>query len=267
MFNVDPTRFLRELPPGSVCLVEGAPGTGKTRAVQAAGRAGAFRRRVVFDPYAYRDRLELRRGKLCSPWPGELGTTEELLADVSASPAGHSLLDRDPVSLVIGAHNLDSQALARDFTRVAELCWSTGDVDLLCEEAGLYSREAAELIMRYASGGRHVGGRLVIIAQSIGRVTIEARRYLSHILAFAMGETSDVDDHRKRCGAAFVEELRRRSIGDPPIGWRLGQSLTQQEKQCPSSPSSSPTPSRSPAASRSRRAPTSGARSARRSAS
>jgi hypothetical protein len=229
VLQVDPVAFLRSLYPGAVCAVTGAPRTGKTRIVQEACRRGLFRRRVVFEPYGFRDRLNFSRGERVSPWPGEIGTAPDLLADPQ-------LLDRDPVALVVSSRNLNRKVLGNAFSVTADLVWHTGGVDLICEEAGLYSREATELIMRFASGGGHCNARVVFIVQSLGRLQIDGRRHLSHILSFAAGETSDVEDVRKRCGpmfAAALQQLRPADPetgrpADPPIAWQLGQALTQQ---------------------------------------
>jgi hypothetical protein len=227
-FQSDPVAFLRSLQPGSVCAVTGAPRTGKTTTVQRACRAGLFRRRVVFEPYGFRDRLNLQRGEKVSPWTGEIGTAVELLAHPE-------LLDRDPVALVVSSRNLSRKVLGNAFSVTADLVWHTGGVDLICEEAGLYSREATELIMRFASGGGHCNSRVIFIVQSLGRLTKDGRRHLSHVLAFAAGEVSDIEDYRKRCGPEFAAELQRLRAADPetgrpadpPIAWQLGQVLTQ----------------------------------------
>lgn len=211
----DIVAVLREAPPGSVVGVLGAPGSGKSRAVQAADEAGAFRRRIVFDPYAWTDAASLARGAPAYPWPGRYVTPAEL----ATAP---ELPDIEP-RLVVAARTLDRRRLGRDFELVADIVWHTGGVDLIAEEAGLYSRDAVDLIMRLASGGRHVGARLVLIAQSLTRLCIDARRHLSHVVAFAQGEPQDIRELRLRCGRAFSHAVRTLRPGDGRFYmWRQG---------------------------------------------
>lgn len=214
----DVRHALAALPSGATCAVIGAPGTGKTRAVQHADRHGAFRRRVVFDPYALTDRREASRGRLVTPWPGVLVTPRGLLECPE-------VLDREPLAVVVAPETDEPAQLGRDFQAVCRLAWSTGDVDVIAEEAGLYGREAARMVQRLASGGRHVGVRLVLLSQSVTRLPIEARRYLSHVVAFAQGEPADVANLRQRCGRKFAARVQALRVGGPPEFWRLGDAL------------------------------------------
>jgi hypothetical protein len=225
-------RFLSALPKGSVCAVTGAPGTGKTRAVQVADACGAFRRRIVFDPYGFRDRLEHKRGKHdLHPWPGEIGTAPDLVAMVEETEPGRSIIDRDPLRLVVSSRDLRPEKLGKAFAAVADLAWNTGDVDLICEEAGLYSRQATDLIMRCASGGRHAGMRLLFIVQSLGRLQKDGRRHLTHGVFHACAEPDDLTDVRARCGPDFAAALSRLTPGESPLTWQLGQAFNQEKHQ------------------------------------
>lgn len=213
--------FLAAVPPGGVCAVLGAPGSGKSRALKEADQEGQLgARRVVFDPYAQRDLLMHRTGAPGHPWTGAYCTARDLVE----SP--EEILDHDAVRVVVAPHELQPQKLARDFTRTVRACWASGDVTLIAEEAGLYGRQATEAVMLIASGGRHADMRLFIVCQSLGRVPIDARRHISHLVAFAQGEPQDLIDLRTRCGAPFVDHVQRLTLGDPPALWKLGDALT-----------------------------------------
>jgi hypothetical protein len=213
--------FIAQVPHGGVCAVLGAPRSGKSRALKEADVAGGLgSRRVVFDPYARRDLLLHRAGAKGSPWTGAYVSARELVE----SP--EELLDFDPVRLVVAPTDLKSSALARDFSRVVRACWAAGDVSLVAEEAGLYGRQATEAVMLIASGGGHAAMRLFIVCQSLGRVPIDARRHISHLIAFAQGEPQDLIDLRSRCGAPFVTRVQQLKLGDAPQLWKLGDAMT-----------------------------------------
>lgn len=215
---------LSSLQPGAVCAVAGLPGTGKSSQVKAADARGAFPRRVVFDPYRKRDLLEARTRPGMAPWSGQTLTTRELLQ-------APDVLLCSPLRLVVQPDSLSPAQLGRDFSAIAELCWAAGGIDLVGEEAGLYSREAAELVMRFATGGRHANARLVLITQTVSRLYIEARKNLTHLVCFAQGSPEDLKGIRARCGRSFAEAVRRLPAPvpggplSPPCIWRQGDAL------------------------------------------
>ncbi len=211
--------WLAGIPSGSVAAVTGCPGTGKSRVVKEA--AAHMRRVVVFDPHASRDRAEEARGHALYPWQGDLWPVRELLAHPDA-------LDLDPLRLVVDPAGLGPEAMGAAFAGVGALAWRTGGIDLVAEEAALYSREAVPTILRLASGGRHAGVRLYLFSQSLGRLALDARRHLSHLICFAQAESNDLDDLRRRCGRDFAARVARLTVGDPRITWQLGQHSGQE---------------------------------------
>jgi hypothetical protein len=214
--------MLSNLPAGSVCAVSGLPRTGKSNQVKAADASGAFPRRLVFDPYYRRDVIEARSRPDITPWHGQAVSPAELLMR-------RELLCWSPLDLVVAPEHLETEKLAADFTAVAELAWHAGGIDVICEEAALYTRQAADLVMRFASGGGHVNARLVLITQSIGRLHIDARKNLSHVITFAQGSPEDL--LALRCGTEFADRVRKLRApapgrpNDPPELWRLGDAL------------------------------------------
>lgn len=209
--------FLREAPSGSVIGVFGMPGTGKSRAVQLADKAGCFARRVVFDPLADTDWKALDRGEEAFPYPGLYVSPAELAAEPE-------LLDAERLRLVVAPLDpKNGKRLGREFDALLDLVWHTGGIDVIGEEAALYSRDAIGGILRLASGGRHVRSRLVMVCQSIGRLTIDARRHLSHVIVFAQGEPTDLQALRERCGVRFAAGVQQLRKGDGKcLFWRLG---------------------------------------------
>lgn len=221
-FRRDPVAFLADAHEGAVIAVVGAPQSGvrgaewgKSRTVKAVDATGVWPRRVVFEPYGVRDRVEASRGRRLYPWPGRVVTVRQLVADPS-------ILDFDPLSLVVVPDMGRGADLGRAFETVADLAWSTGGITVIGEEAALYARNALELCNRLATGGGHTGMRLVMIAQRWGRVPIDVRGCVSHLVAFAQAEDADVDALRKRCGRRFADEVQRLGVGARPLTWRLG---------------------------------------------
>lgn len=214
--------FLEGAHDGSTIGLFGAPQTGKSYSLKTADAAKKLkRRRVVFDPYARRDKMLFERGlKKSPPWPGVWCEADDLVFHPE------DLLDADTVRVVVAPRTLDPAELGKMFTRTFEACWAAGDIDLIAEEAGLYSRRARDAMMQLASGGSHALMRLYAVSQSIGRLDKDARRHLSHVVAFAQGETTDLDDLRKRCGRSFAERVQRLN---PQSGlaetWKLGEGL------------------------------------------
>lgn len=217
--------WLAAVPHGGVCAVLGVPGSGKSRALKDADQGGALgARRVVFDPYARRDALLAKR-KLSpgAPWGGVYVAPRDL------KEVPEQVLDFDQVRAVVAPDSLDPGALAQGFDWTVRACWAAGDVSLVAEECGLYGRRSLDAVMRVASGGRHALMRLFLVCQSLGRLPLDARRHVSHLVAFAQGEPSDLDDLRSRCGADFVSRVQLLQPGDAPELWKLGDGLNRKK--------------------------------------
>lgn len=197
--------------------VVGAPRTGKSRLVKELDAAGAWPRRIVFEPHGMRDRLEAQRGRKLYPWPGRLVTVRALLERPE-------LLDVEPLRLVVVPETAtgDEAACGRDFAAVARLAWHTGDLTIVAEEAALYARHTLGLANLLATGGGHAGMRLLAISQSWTRLPIDVRRCVSHVVAFAQSEPADVAELRKKCGQGFARNVARLELGSRPLTWRLG---------------------------------------------
>lgn len=208
----DPVEFVREAEPGSVIALIGAPGTGKSRTAKAA--AEAWPRRVVYEPHGERDRVEAARGKELFPWRGDLVRLPDLLR-------APSVLDRDPLRLVIVPGTLDAERSGRGFAALCRLAWHTGEIAIVAEEAALYARHAVAEATLIATGGRHAGVRLVMVAQRWGRIPIDVRECVSHLVAYA-GAGADLKELAAKCGAAFAQGVRALKRGDGPQTWRQG---------------------------------------------
>jgi hypothetical protein len=179
---------------------------------------------VVFDPYAWTDVRAVQQGKTAYPWPGRIVDLGELAAEPE-------ILDEARLNLVVAPRTVERKRLGEQFAAVADLVWHTGGVDLIAEEAGLYSREAVDAVMRLSSGGRHVGMRLMLISQSLTRLGIDARRHLTAAVVFAQGETADLDQLKQRCGAPFAAAVQRLRVGDGRcLFWRQGDPLDASEQ-------------------------------------
>jgi hypothetical protein len=217
--------FLAALPAGSVCAVVGLPASGKSHAVRTADSRLAFPRRVVFDPYFQIALAQAKRRKGATLWPGSAVTPLQLLRNASGGVRGR-WLDRADCRLTVAPTSLRPIDLARDFRDVAEVCWETSGVDLILEEAGLYLHhpEAYDLLTRYSSGAQHAGARVILVLQSLSRLPIQARRCLTALVCFAVGEPRDIDEIRKRCGSALADEAQAFRLGDfRCFCWRQGQ--------------------------------------------
>jgi hypothetical protein len=239
----DPVPFLAELPPGSVVGCVGLPRTGKSYVVRAADKAGAFPRRVVFDPYFSIALAKRRRRESVELWPGTAVTPDQLLRNAAGGARGR-WLDRADARITVAPSNLAPKSLARDFRDVAEVCWDTSGVDLILEEAGLYLHhpEAYELLTRYASGAGHAGARVVLILQSLSRLPIQARRCLSAIVCFAVGEPLDLDEIARRCGHELAHLAHGFRVGDRRhFCWQQGQQSLPRPTRATRSQQSSPT--------------------------
>lgn len=208
--------FLAETRAGAVVGVIGAPRTGKTRSLQWAAKRGAFPRHVVFDPFAMRDRMELKRGREVSPWLGRIVSPRQILMNPE-------LLDRDPLSLVVAPDPMDPpEKIGREFAALGKLVFATGDVDLIAEEAGRYGRNALDVMNLFASGAGHAFSRFFLISQSFGRLHKDVRRNLSALVVFAQGEEDDVKALRTRAGRPFAARVQRLGLKAAPLVWRLG---------------------------------------------
>lgn len=211
--------------PGQVAASAGMPGTGKTASVKAA--CDRFPRVVVFDPYARRDRQRVAAGKSHRVvWSGDLASTLDVVLDPS-------VLDAERLRLVVHPDSLNKAEMGRQFSVLADLCWETGDLVLVGEEAGLYSRSAVDLIHRIASGGAHAGMSMILVSQSISRLNVDARRGIGILAIGAQGESGDIDDVRSRCGKKFAERVRALRGPEPgrppdaPLVWRLGEGVKE----------------------------------------
>jgi hypothetical protein len=216
-----PQSFVAGAWEGAVVALVGAPRSGKSRLAKACDAAGAWSRRLVYEPHAARDRIESRRGRLLYPWPGRL-------VSVSALLRCPELLDREPLRLVVAPDPCDGseRALGAQFAAVARAAWHTGGITIVAEEAALYARHTLGLANLIATGGGHAGMRLLVISQSWTRIPIDVRRCVSHVVAFAQSEPADVSELRKKCGPGFARGVARLALGAPPLTWRLGDALT-----------------------------------------
>jgi hypothetical protein len=234
--------ILARLPAGGVAAAVGVPNSGKTYAVQEALELAPWGQRVaVFDPYALIDRARwnrwLRTG--AGPQPKRPWFHREQVATLDALLRRPEQLDAARVRLVVTGTRgtLDHAQLGKDFNSLCELLQLTQGIALVGEEAGLYSRRAAEWINTVATGGAHFGMRLVLLAQRLGRIQKDAREGITLVVAGAQGAPEDLDDLRGRCGAAFAEAVQRLQPpdldtgrpGSAPIAWRLGDGLTQEQ--------------------------------------
>lgn len=234
---------LAQLPAGGVAAGVGVPNSGKTTVVQEAlDHAPWGTRAVVFDPYALVDRAKWNRGdhRKRPWWPRcPVLTIDELLRNPGE-------LDRRQVRLVVTGTrgSIDKKQLGADFATLCELLQLTHDVALVGEEAGLYSRQAADWINIVATGGAHFGMRLVLLAQRMGRIEIDAREMVTTVIAGAQGGPKELQELASRCGDDFAEQVRSLRPptpdgrpGDAPIAWRLGDGLHkanpgQESKPC-----------------------------------
>ena len=74
-----------------------------------------------------------------------------------------------------------------------------------------------------ATGGGHNGIRLILIAQSLGRITIDARRNASHLALWPQSDPEDYRELKAKIGSQGVLSLQRMQPRSPPVTWRQGQ--------------------------------------------
>lgn len=214
-----PIEFIRSAEEGSVVAAIGPPRTGKSRLIKAADAAGAWPRRLVFEPHGMRDRIESARGRELYPWPGQIVTTGALLA----APV---LLDREPLRLVVTPEGRTEKARGEDFEAIGNLAWTTGGITLIGEEFAIYARRAIEVANLIATGGGHAGMRLIVISQSWGRIPVDVRRCVSHLVAFGATDAGDLEALRQTLGKRRTAAVASLKKGDPPVLWRRGDALT-----------------------------------------
>jgi len=211
-YDVGPVAaFIAEAPEGATTAVCGITGYGKTYGLQA-GLASS-RRVFVFDPYSAIDRR--RGGGTRCAWEGEHFTHDALLEQPG-------LLRRERFRMVYDPDSLDEARLGARASAMLEILWALGDVDVVLEEAGLFSRFAVPLINRIATGGAHAGLRFFLVAQSFSRLAIDARRNVARLVLFAQGEQADYDLLRGKLGKLAARNLAGLQVGDAPVLWKYG---------------------------------------------
>lgn len=219
------SRWLAELPPGTVCGVFGLPGSGKSRALKEADKAGAFARRLVFDPYGKRDLLLYRRWlEEAPPWPG-LWCRPRDLVEVP------ELLDRDARGrlerqFVVDPGTYETTRLGWAFSAVCEVLWNTGGIDVIGEEAALWSRNCVRWLNQIASGGRHARMRVLLVTQEWGRLLADARDNLNAALFFSPVSARYRTEILTKCGPEVAEAAARLAAGAAPVRWRAGAAAT-----------------------------------------
>jgi hypothetical protein len=208
--------WLRARPPGSVIAVTGLPRTGKSRLMGEV--ADGFSRVLIFDPHSKRDRLNKRTGTdpEAHPWRGTLWTLEELRLYPDA-------LNLTPIRIVVDPEVDGWDQLGAAFHRLLRMAWAAGRIDVIAEEAATYTRTAAEMVHKAATGGRHAGLRLWLLAQSIGEISIYAKRQINTIATFAQGEPADFEYLRKKAGPDFARAVQQLKPGGEPLLWALGE--------------------------------------------
>lgn len=208
-------RFVADLPEGGTLIACGITGYGKTTTIQA-GLAGS-RRLLVVDPYASLDRRRDAIGKgRRRTWQGDLWTHDELLANPDP-------IRVEPMRIIYDPGTLDTVKMGNRIAALLELLWEDGDVDVVLEEAGLYSRSIIKMVNQLCTGAGHSGLRLFVIVQGYSRITLDARRNPSRLLLFAQVDDSDYGELQPKIGAHGVERLRMMQPGEAPLLWKIGQ--------------------------------------------
>ena len=79
------------------------------------------------------------------------------------------------------------------------------------------------MIHRCATGGGHRGLRFFLIAQSLGRITIDARRAAQRLVLFPQPGEDDMREVARKIGPTKEAQLRRMKQKDFPVLWQQGQ--------------------------------------------
>lgn len=193
--------------------VIGLPGFGKTHFLKHGLRSD---RSLIVDPHASLDRH--RRDPKREPWDGELVLWSELIEH------RFDILQAGTGRVVIDPQSHDDLLTGRRVATLLDLVWRAGgDWDVVLEEAGVYSRQCISMINLLATGGGHNGIRLFLIAQSLGRITIDARRNFSALALWPQSDPEDLLELRKKVGLTGVRTLTTMVPHDPPVTWVAGQ--------------------------------------------
>jgi hypothetical protein len=210
-----PAAFVRGLPEGGTLIAAGLSGYGKTFWLKR-GLEGS-RHLVIIDPYAKIDRDARAAGEqIREGWDGHLVTYEELRDNPGP-------LLESPCRLVVDPDTHDPELCGERIARVLAWIWEVGKTDVLLEEAGNYSRWATTMIHRVATGGGHRKLRLFVSVQSLGRLSIDARRNVQRLLLFPQADESDMAELKRKIGPSREAALRRLKRFDPPVLWEQGQ--------------------------------------------
>lgn len=174
-------------------------------------------RTLIIDPHAALDRSAGAGAR--SSWDGELCEYEEELRkhdlDVVAAFDGW---------LVVDPQSLDQAVIGRRVSRILRMVWALRQpCTVVLEEAGLYSRYCIEVVNLLATSSGHNRLRLVLIAQSLGRITIDARRNASHLVLWSQSDPQDYAELRAKLGKVGIAKLSAMRPGDPPVTWRQGE--------------------------------------------
>jgi hypothetical protein len=210
-----PAMFVRDLPEGGTLVAAGVTGYGKTYWMKRG--LSSSRHLVVLDPVATLDRDRHAQGKKTRErWDDcDLWTYEQLRDNPEPLLASPCRIVCDPMT-----YNEDLSG--ERISRVMEWLWAIGDVDIVLEEAGQYSRWAVPLINRCMTAGAHRGLRLFLIAQSIGRITIDARRNVQRYMLFPQMDEADMTEVGKKLGQNKAQQLRAMKRFDLPVMWQQG---------------------------------------------
>lgn len=198
---------------GSVLIAAGLPGYGKTHFVQ----NGIAARAIIIDPHAILDRSHGSAGKR-SAWKGELyGYVSDL------RPHRFDIIRAFDGRIVIDPESIDPNVVAERVSHLLEMIWAGGCCDVVLEEAGLYSRGAISMVNHFSTGAGHNFVRLFLIAQSLGRITIDARRNASHLALWPQSDPTDYRELRSKIGDDGIARLASLKPRDPPVTWKQGQ--------------------------------------------
>jgi hypothetical protein len=209
-----PDSFVADLPRGGSLIASGLTGFGKTHWLKLGLESS--RHLAIIDTMATVDRQRHAQGDFTREgWDGDLYTYAELMES-------HEPLLATPARLVLDPSTYDPNEAGRRVAVMLELLWSIGDFDVVLEEAGGYSRWAVPLIHRLTSAGAHRGLRVFMLTQSLGRITIDARRNAQRLMLFPQADEQDMTELRRKLGKARDLQLRAIQQFDPPLLWKQG---------------------------------------------